>query len=64
MNLNRLKTARTVALTLIGFALIVAGIWTVMADLFGPIIGSGTGLALSGLALLVIEGLSSGPGDR
>ena len=64
MNLGKLRTARTVALTLLGFALIVAGAWTVMAHLFGTVIGSGTGLALSGLALLVIEGLSAGPGDR
>lgn len=64
MNPRKLKTARTVALTLLGFACIVAGIWTVLADLFGPIIGSGAGLAASGVALLVLEGLSSGPGDR
>lgn len=58
MNLKRLKTARTAALTLLGFALIVAGAWTVMAHLFGAVIGGGTGLALSGVAFLVIEGLS------
>lgn len=58
MNLGRLKTARTALLILIGFALIVAGAWTVIAELFGPTIGTGTGLALSGVALLIVEGLS------
>ncbi len=58
MNVKRLQTARTAALTLLGFALIVAGAWTVMAHLFGAVIGAGCGLVLSGIALLVIEGLS------
>ena len=60
VNLKRLRTARTALLILIGFACIVAGIWTVIADIFGPVIGAGSGLVASGVAFLVIEGLSAG----
>ncbi len=64
MNLRRLRSARTATLILIGFALIVAGLWTIAAYYLGPVVGTGAGLALSGVALLVVEGLSAGPGDR
>lgn len=64
MNLKRLRTARTAILILIGFACIVAGLWTIAAELFGPVIGAGVGLLFSGVAFLVIEGLGAGPGDR
>lgn len=60
MNLRNLRTARTAALILIGFACIVAGLWVILAELFGPIIGTGSGLIASGVAFLVIEGLSAG----
>jgi len=64
MNLKKLKGARTAFLILISFACIVAGLWTIGAELFGPVIGAGIGLVATGVALLVIEGLSAGPGDR
>lgn len=64
MNLRRLRTARTAALILIGFACIVGGFWTIAAAIFGAIIGAGVGIVFSGIALLVVEGLSAGPGDR
>jgi hypothetical protein len=60
VNLKRLRTARTATLILIGFACIVAGLWTVLAEVFGPVIGAGSGLIASGVAFLVIEGLSAG----
>jgi predicted phage tail protein len=58
VNIKRLKTARTAILVILGLALIVAGIWTAAAYYLGAIPGAGIGLALSGVALLVIEGLS------
>lgn len=64
MNLRRLRTARTATLILIGFALIVAGLWTIAGYYLGSVVGTGVGLALSGTAFLVVEGLSAGPGDR
>ncbi|GHH57747.1 hypothetical protein [Lentzea cavernae] len=64
VNLRRLRNARTAILILLAFALIVAGLWTIAAALFGAVIGAGVGLFFMGVALLVVEGLSSGPGDR
>lgn len=49
---------RTAVLTLLGLALIVAGLWTVAAALFGAAIGAGAGIVLAGLAVLLIEWLS------
>jgi membrane-bound ClpP family serine protease len=56
---RELRTHRAALLIVLGLALIVAGIWTVAAALFGAAIGAGVGLALAGAAVLVIEGLSS-----
>jgi hypothetical protein len=64
MPLKRLRASRTALLTLTAFALIVAGLWTVTAYYLGPIPGAGIGLTLGGIAVLIIEGLSAGPGDR
>jgi len=64
MNLRKLKGARTAILIVLSFALIVAGLWIIAAYYLGAVVGAGVGLALSGLAVLVIEGLSARPGDR
>ncbi len=58
MNVGKLRAFRTNLLILIGFALIVAGLWVVLADLFGVVVGAGAGMFLSGVAVLVLEGLS------
>jgi hypothetical protein len=55
MNLRKLKTARSAVLVLGGLGCIVAGIWLIMAILFGAAIGTGAGLLATGLALLLIE---------
>ncbi|MFJ5984319.1 hypothetical protein [Lentzea sp. NPDC092896] len=64
VKLRRLRYSRTATLILLGFALIIAGLWTIAAALFGAVIGAGVGLVLTGVAVLVVEGLSSEPGDR
>jgi len=64
MNLKKLKGARTAILIVLSFALIVAGLWIIAAYYLGAVVGAGVGLTLSGLAFLIIEGLSARPGDR
>lgn len=55
-----LRANRSAVLILVGMALIVAGIWTVVAALAGAAIGAGVGSALTGVALLLVESLSEG----
>lgn len=55
-----LRVHRSALLIVFGLAAIVAGIWLVVAAVFGAAVGAGVGLALSGLGLLLIEGLSEG----
>lgn len=55
MNLKKLKTARSAVLVLGGLVGIVAGIWLILAVLFGAVLGAGGGLIASGVALLLIE---------
>lgn len=59
MSVRRLRISRTAGLTVSGLGAIVAGLWTLAATLFGAGVGAGVGLVCVGLALLVIEGLSS-----
>lgn len=61
MNIRKLAALRGNLVILLGFALIVAGIWIVVAVVFGAIVGAGTGMCLSGIVLLVLQGLSEGP---
>lgn len=56
--LGALRRYRTNVVILLGFALIVAGVWIVVADIFGAVVGAGTGMLLSGVVVLVLEGLS------
>jgi hypothetical protein len=61
MNIRKLGALRANVVILLGFALIVAGIWIVVAELLGTIVAAGTGMFLSGVVLLVLQGLSEGP---
>jgi hypothetical protein len=59
--LGALRAYRANVVILLGFALIVAGAWIVIADIFGAVVAAGTGMCLSGVVLLVLQGLSEGP---
>lgn len=64
MNLRNLRVPRTAVLTVAGLGAIVAGLWVVAAVLFGAAIGAGAGIALGGVALLLIEAASDEPEHR
>ena len=59
MTIRKLRLPRTAINTVTGLAAIVAGLWVIAATLFGTAIGAGVGIALAGVALLLIEGASS-----
>lgn len=61
MNIRKLGALRTSVTILFGFALMVAGLWIVIAHLFGAVVGAGTGAFASGLVVLVLQGLSEEP---
>ncbi|PRY35352.1 hypothetical protein CLV43_114270 [Umezawaea tangerina] len=52
------RALRSTLLILIGFTLIVTGLWVGGVALFGTLGGSAVGLFASGVAVLVLEGLS------
>ena len=46
---------------MLGFGLIVAGIWVITARIFDPVIGAGAGMFAGGIAILVMEALGEPP---
>lgn len=56
--LAALRALRTNFMIMLGFGLIVAGIWIATAYIWHPTIGMAAGLFTSGIAVLVMEGLS------
>ena len=64
MNIRRLaalRALRTNFMIMLGFGLIVAGVWIVTAHIWGTPIGTGAGLFASGIAVLVMEALGEPP---
>lgn len=56
--LGALRAHRTALLTLLGFGLIIAGIWTAITVAFGSGYGTAAGLLSTGMTLLIVDGLS------
>ena len=59
MTRRTLTAHRSAILTTSAFALIDAGAWTLAANLWGPGIGTATGLLVAGVLLVVLEWLTT-----